>query len=137
MQDFAATNQKAQQFRRQIANWLNENHLNAKQIALGDCGLIPYASNRAIIDTYCLNSKVMTSKEFHLSYRAYVDWLLQKEKPELIILLALINQNTAYHPPFDIELYQRQRFAKDYHKIKQFKLGNNKAGYLYEVYKRN
>ncbi len=137
MQQFALTNQSAHQFRIDIVHWIHHNISKNYAIALGDCGLIPYFSERTFIDTYCLNSKEMTLPPISLSYKKYVDWVLNIKKPEIIILLALVHQNTAYHPPFDIELISRAAFHQGYQHIKSFRLGNNKAGYLYDVFQSN
>lgn len=125
------------QLRMDVANWLNKQVKPNETVTLGDCGLIPYYYGGNVIDTYCLNNLDITQAPINYSYRRFTQWLLDSKKPDYIILLALITRQKAFYPPSDFILQKSPVFARDYHEIKRFVMGQaDKAGYKYVIYQK-
>jgi hypothetical protein len=122
--------------RHKIGLWLKSHVKKGEKVTLSDCGLIPYTFDGMVIDTYCLNSRKMTSSPINLSYARFTDWVLDSQKPSFIILLAVTQQRTAYSPPFDLMIAKREAFKHCYQKETRFMVGDNMNGYYYDIFRR-
>ncbi len=123
--------------RQKVSHWLNQHLTKHDNIALGDCGLIPYFYHGEVIDTYCLNSLAMKQKAIHYDYQRYSQWLLQSKKPRYIALVQEFSQNKILMPPTDLILYKSQQFHQDYEQVKIIALGKANQSYQYMIYKKN
>lgn len=129
------------QLRSEVSNWLETNIPKNQQVSLGDCGLIPFAYDGHIIDSYCLNSKAFTQPPINYSYARFANWVLNEKKSEVIILLALLDGEREIYPPADKIFLETPQFNEQYRLSQKAVLiqpfGNRHPyGYKYEVYKR-
>lgn len=136
----ASDTQSGNELRASVGHWLNKNVPNNQKISLGDCGLIPYISKHAIIDSYCLNNAEFNKAPINSSYKKFTQHLLTKLKPENIILLALITKKHSIYPPSDFIIQQDKLFKQNYQPIHAAYTLNQRtehfSAYRYEVFKR-
>lgn len=131
---FAIDSQKGQRLRKELASWLNDNARD--EIAVSDCGLIPYYFNGKVIDTYCLNSLQMTTPPISRAYPRFVSWLLEKRKPNMIILAKAQSAAGIYLSPADKLIYHHLAFKQNYQLIKTLSTHNARERYQYLIYRR-
>ncbi len=133
---FAITSKKSIAYRFKLINWLKSNIKKDETIVLADCGLIPYAIDINVIDSYCLNNPYMTKKHINYSYSRFVDWVLKKEKPKLIILSAWRNNAHGYIEPSASYFLKSNLFFSQYRLNHTINSRINGHLYSYHIYKR-
>jgi hypothetical protein len=122
--------------RLQLAQYLG-NELGPKsKIVLGDCGVPGYYSDLFIIDSYCLNSKMMTSDRINNSHQKFVNWILNEEKPAAIVLISYLRDGKLYHPIVDKIFISDKQFKQNYHLKRSFEITPIEGKYEYAVYFR-
>jgi hypothetical protein len=92
--------------RHEVLQWLEHHTRPGNHVVLGDCGLIPYQSDRLFIDSYCLNNAEMTQKHSTLMYQTFCDKVLSHQ-PEVIVLASMIKDGQAYYGGGDDCLSQK------------------------------
>lgn len=119
--------------RRQVASWIEKNVRKDERVAMGDCGIVPFLTSRHIIDTYCLNSREMTSGPIQLSYDRYTHWLMNEAKPAYVIIVTMTKDHNRYYQPVDRRLLKHHLFKREYKKINTF---NVRSDYFYDIYRK-
>lgn len=89
-------------------------------ISIDDCGIIPFVYAGHVIDSYCLNNKMMSSPSIRYRYDKFADWLLLVKKPQLIILTDYFDHHRTRFPPPDHAILSNQALYRFYHPIKRF-----------------
>ncbi len=132
-QQFSEFPQKGEQLRLAVANWLNQ-HVPANQsIVLGDCGLVPFKTPHAYIDSYCLNNAAMTRNPSPSMYQEFCQQIL-KQTPSTFVLTALIENGKVIYAPADACLAELLPKNNQYQKAITLKTGNESSSYKYEIY---
>lgn len=122
--------------RHQIALWLRDHVKEAEVVTVSDCGLIPFLYDGTVIDTYCLNNPDITQKPIDFSYARFINDVLNRQKPDYVILSAVTQQDKAYGSPFDEMIIKSSLFHQVYVKVKRFMVGDMLNGYFYDIYRR-
>lgn len=89
-----------EQLRKSVVQWLNTHAKNQDRVVLADSGLIPFLSGLTFIDSYCLNNKEMAQFPAVKRYELFCQQILE-EKPQIIILTALIDKGKIIYTPGD------------------------------------
>lgn len=132
--DFTVNPKAGGHLRREVVNWLKHNVAKQDQVVLGDCGLIPYLSDFAFIDSYCLNNAEMTKTSSALMYQRFCETILRK-KPAVIIVTNLVEDGKNFFSPTDACLSAKMSESKDYCIQKSLSSGNSHASYRYKIYR--
>lgn len=130
---FAENPQAGQRLRKAVGNWLDENTPANSHVLLADSGMIPYFSSLKFIDSYCLNNKRMVEIPEATRYQQFCQDML-KEKPQVIILTSLFENNRIIYTPVDHCLSQKITQNNLYKMQASYQTGNDKQFYRYEIY---
>lgn len=118
-----------------VARWLEAHVKTDERVVLADCGLIPYLTRHTFIDSYCLNNLNMAHDSESDRYRSFCHRTM-KEKPEVIVLTALVESRRIIYTPSDRCLSQELKHAQDYTLQRTFKIQDEASAYQYEIYKK-
>lgn len=122
------------QERQALVLWLNQRIKPQSHIVLGDCGLIPYLSPFAFIDSFCLNNREMAQYPKKSMDQQFCQKIL-KDKPGVMILSSLAEKKRVVRLSVEKCLH-KHILNHDYHFMRIFK-GSSDEGYRYEIYALN
>lgn len=124
---------RGEALRIKVVNWLNT-HTNGKErVVLGDSGLIPFKSDLNFIDSYCLNNLAMGHDLGKDRYQQFSKGVL-REKPEIIILTSLMEDNRIIYTPSDGCLKKLLNKNDNYKFREIFVSDTSNSKYRYEIY---
>ncbi|WP_367608359.1 protein LphB [Legionella sp. W05-934-2] len=134
--EYAKSSLKSIDYRLKLVSWLKP-HLKANEtMVIADSGFIPYVLDVNVIDSYCLNNPWMTQAPIHYSYPKFVDWVIDKQKPEWIIISIWENNTRGYIEPAARHFLTNQRFFNRYHLVHTVSSRINSNAYQYQIYGR-
>ncbi|KTD66197.1 hypothetical protein [Legionella spiritensis] len=119
--------------RTEVARWLHDNIPASHDILLADSGMIPYLGSHRYIDSYCLNNKKMVTLPEANRYLLFCEQILA-EKPDVIILTALVENKKTIYTPTDRCLHHKLIKNQAYRLQASFKTGDRRSFYQYEIY---
>ncbi|CZG10593.1 TPA: protein LphB [Legionella pneumophila] len=122
-----------EQLRKSVVQWLNTHAKNQDRVVLADSGLIPFLSGLTFIDSYCLNNKEMAQFPAVKRYELFCQQILE-EKPQIIILTALIDKGKIIYTPGDSCLKPLLDVHKEYKLGGVFSFGSTESQYRYELF---
>lgn len=126
-----------EQLRNKVVSWLQHYASTNSRVVLADSGLIPYKSSQVFIDSYCLNNKEMAKQSAATMYEYFCERIM-REKPEVIILTALIEKGKTLYTPSDACLAAKLHSGDNYCLQQNFTAKNTDSVYRYEIFsKRN
>jgi len=122
-----------EQLRENVVTWLKRNTRPHSRVVLADSGLIPYKSRDTFIDSYCLNNAEMTKHPPGLMYQYMCETVI-KEKPEVIILTALLEDGKVLYTPTDACLSLKLAHSNHYCMQISLGVGDEHSFYRYEIF---
>jgi hypothetical protein len=125
---------KGERLRQEVITWLKEHVVPESQVVLADSGLIPYKTSYQFIDSYCLNNKDMSKPPRKIMYQRLCEEVIAN-KPDVVILTALIEQGKVIYTPADACLAQKFSNGSGYCLQTQFSSNNPHSSYRYEIFK--
>lgn len=125
---------KGNRLRQQLVTWISQQKGPKSTVMMADCGATGYFSELYIIDSYCLNSKEMTSKAIHNSTEKFANRVLTIDKPETIVLTILKENGHLQMAPVDKDIANNANFKENYQCARVFQTSVLNEVYQYEVY---
>ncbi|WP_226905464.1 glycosyltransferase family 39 protein [Legionella antarctica] len=124
---------QGEQLRTKVLRWLDRHARKHDTVVLADAGFIPYHSQLNFIDSYCLNNLSMTQYPKAQMYEQFCHRILG-EKPQVIILTALIEHGQVTYTPSDICLKKILKGQDEYKLTKVFYTESPDSKYQYELF---
>lgn len=111
----ALSYQRRTEARLEIGRWIDETTSAGDSYVMGDAGAVTYATERRMLDAYCLNSQVMTRPPIHRSGARYAQWLLEQE-PAVIVVPSYSPDSLLLHRYMGVfpALAADSQFGRDY-----------------------
>jgi hypothetical protein len=80
-----------------IGRWIDRTAADDGSYVMGDAGVVTMATERRMIDAYCLNSAVMTLPPINRSGARYAGWILE-QRPTVIVVPSYSSDSLSVHP---------------------------------------
>jgi hypothetical protein len=121
--------------RSSMGAWIDRQLEDDEWYVMGDAGIAPYVSRCKVLDSYGLNCREFTHPPINRSWRAFADYIIQKQ-PSMIVIASKDPKRLVHRATINKFMMAHPEFEEQYNYVKTFAIPSKPDAFNYFVYQR-